>query len=164
MWSNILREGLEWSSQGIQTLAVVIIVVSIIFGSLRFFTQLVTRAPDPYRAYKVLLGRSLMLALEFMVAADVIRTVLLDLTAKGLELLAGLVAIRTFLGWSVVVELEGHWPWQSTADTAQIDQMGGDNAGKSVFRSMEGRGKPNQRSIEVPVLSTAFGGDIPGRS
>ena len=107
-----MREWLELSAQGIQALGVVVIVVSILFGSLRFLFQLARRAADSYHAYRTLLGRALLLALEFMVAADVIRTVLLDLTAKGLEILGGLVAIRTFLSWSVVVELEGHWPWQ----------------------------------------------------
>ena len=83
---------------------------------------------DAYRRYKMLLGRSLLLALEFMVAADVIRTVLLDLTAQGLEILGGLVAIRTFLSWSVTVELDGHWPWQSAALAARTERVGGDNA------------------------------------
>ena len=98
---------------GIQVLGVVVIVLSIMFGSLRFLMQLATRVTDSYRAYRTVIGRSLLLSLEFMVAADVIRTVLLDLTAKGLEILGGLVAIRTFLSWSVMVELEGRWPWQS---------------------------------------------------
>jgi len=111
-----MREWLEWSAQGIQALGVVVIVVSVIFGSLRFLLQLATRAAGSYHAYRTLLGRSLLLSLEFMVAADVIRTVLLDLTTKGLEVLGGLVAIRTFLSWSVMVELEGHWPWQPAPD------------------------------------------------
>jgi uncharacterized membrane protein len=108
-----MREWVEWSSQGIQALAVVIIVISIIFGSVRFLVQLSTRATDPYRAYKKLLGRSLLLSLEFLVAADVIRTVLLDLTAKGMEILGALVVVRTFLSWSLVLEIEGHWPWRA---------------------------------------------------
>ena len=45
-------------------------------------------------------------------AADMIRAVVLDLTTKGLEILSGLVAIRTFLSCSVTVELNGHAPWQ----------------------------------------------------
>jgi hypothetical protein len=57
----------------------------------------------------------LLLSLEFLVAADVIRTVLLDLTAKGMEILAALVAVRTFLSLSLVVELEGRWPWRLAA-------------------------------------------------
>jgi uncharacterized membrane protein len=122
-----MREWLEWSSQGIQGFAVIIIVASIVIGSLRFVTEWTKRVPDSYRRYKVLLGRSLLLALEFMVAADVIRTVLLDLTAKGLEILGGLVLIRTFLSWSVAVELEGRWPWQSRGATEE-ERMGGNNA------------------------------------
>jgi len=123
-----MREWLEWSSRGIQSLGVVIIVVSILFGSLRFLMELRKQTTDAYRRYKMLLGRSLLLALEFMVAADVIRTVLLDLTAQGLEILGGLVAIRTFLSWSVTVELDGHWPWQSAALAARTERVGGDNA------------------------------------
>jgi uncharacterized membrane protein len=110
-----MREWIELSSEGIQALAVVIIIVSIIFGFVRYVLQLVRRSPSSYSAYKRLLGRSLMLALEILVAADVIRTVLLDLTAQGLEILGALVVVRTFLSWSLVVELEGHWPWQSAA-------------------------------------------------
>jgi uncharacterized membrane protein len=90
-----MREWVEVSSQGIQSLAVVIIVVSFIFGSLRFLLHLSRGTNDPYRAYKELLGRSLLLSLEFLVAADVIRTVLLDLTAKGMEILGALVVVRT---------------------------------------------------------------------
>jgi uncharacterized membrane protein len=120
-----MREWIEWSSQGIQAFAVVIIVSSIIFGSLRCLLQMVRQHIDPYRAYKRLLGRSLLLALEFLVAADVIRTVLLDLTASGMEILGALVVVRTFLSWSLSVELEGHWPWQSTAVDAQRESGGG---------------------------------------
>jgi uncharacterized membrane protein len=109
----MMREWIEMSSDGIQALAVVIIVVSIAFGFLRYALRVATRTPHSYREYKRLLARSLMLALEILVAADVIRTVLLDLTAKGLETLGALVVIRTFLSWSLVVEAEGHWPWQS---------------------------------------------------
>ncbi len=110
---RMMREWIEVSSDGIQALAVVIIVVSITFGFLRYVLKLAKRTPSSYREYKRLLGRSLMLALEILVAADVIRTVLLDLTAQGLETLGALVVIRTFLSWSLVVETEGHWPWQS---------------------------------------------------
>src|ERR1700758_2827736 len=115
-----MREWVELSSKGIQALAVGVIAVSIVYGTLRFLRQVSKQGGDPYRAYKELLGRSLLLSLEFLVAADVIRTVLLDLTAKGMEILGALVVIRTFLSWSLVVELEGHWPWQAEGLVAQI--------------------------------------------
>ena len=75
----------------------VIIVVAILFGSLRFLLQLSKRVPDPYPAYKKLLGRSLLLSLEFLIAADVIRTILLDETAKSIGILGGLAHITVRL-------------------------------------------------------------------
>ena len=145
-----VREWVEWSSQGIQALAVVIIVISIVYGSLRFLRQLLQRATDPYRAYKQLLGRSLLLALEFLVAADVIRTVLLDLTAKGMEILGALVVVRTFLSWSLVVELEGHWPWQSVAGAAQSERARPDEARRGVPAAVGEMEKPAHWTVEVP--------------
>jgi uncharacterized membrane protein len=131
-----MREWVELSSQGIQALAVVIIVVSIIYGSLRFVVQLSTRVPDSYRAYKRLLGRSLLLSLEFLVAADVIRTVLLDLTAKGMEILGALVVVRTFLSWSLVLEIDGHWPWDLAPVGKQSEQVESEQAQKDDVRKL----------------------------
>jgi len=150
-----VREWVELSSQGIQALAVVLIVVSIIFGSIRFLLQLSTRVTDSYRAYKQLLGRSLLLSLELLVAADVIRTVLLDLTAKGMEILGALVVVRTFLSWSLVVELEGHWPWQSAAVAAQSAQAEEDDGRKPVDALMGGTNKSAQWGTDVSELAAS---------
>ena len=65
-----------------------------------------------YEVYKFRIGRSLLLGLEVLVAADIVKTIALDLTAESLAVLAGLVLIRTFLSWSLNVEIEGRWPWQ----------------------------------------------------
>ncbi|MGZ4830758.1 MAG: DUF1622 domain-containing protein [Candidatus Angelobacter sp.] len=150
-----MREWIEWSSQGIQALAVVIIAISIIFGSLRFLVQLSKRSEDAYRAYKQLLGRSLLLALEFLVAADVIRTVLLDLTAKGMEILGALVVVRTFLSWSLVVELEGHWPWRSSEIAAQGELLNKDDSRQSVYASTGELDQPAPWAVRVPVPPAA---------
>lgn len=150
-----MREWIEWSSHGIQALAVVVIVISIVYGSLRFLRQLSQHATDPYRAYKQLLGRSLLLALEFLVAADVIRTVLLDLTAKGMEILGALVVVRTFLSWSLVVELEGHWPWQSVAGVNQSERAGMDEVRKGVPVAVGELEKPAHWAVEVPAPPAA---------
>jgi uncharacterized membrane protein len=131
-----VREWIELSSEGIQDLAVVIIVVSIVFGSLRFLLQLSKRVTDPYPAYKRLLGRSLLLSLEFLIAADVIRTTLLDETARSVAILGGLVVVRTFLSWSVVVEIEGHWPWRSSAVEAQSERIVEEEVRKGAYASM----------------------------
>ncbi len=123
----------ESGASGNQDVAVVIIVVSILYGSVRFLLQLLRRVADPYPAYKKLLGRSLLLSLEFLIAADVIRTILLDETARSIGILGGLVLVRTFLSWSVVVEIDGHWPWQSAAATPQREQAEVVDARKPVY-------------------------------
>ena len=53
-----------------------------------------------------------MLGLEVLVAADIVKTIALELTFTSLGLLAGLVLVRTFLSWTLVLEIESRWPWQ----------------------------------------------------
>jgi uncharacterized membrane protein len=55
----------------------------------------------------------LLLGLEILVAADIIRTVVLQPTASNVVVLGLLVLIRTFLSWSLVLEIEDRWPWQA---------------------------------------------------
>ena len=67
---------------------------------------------EAYRRYRRGLGRAILLGLEFLVAADIIRTVAVSPTFRGVGVLAIVVAIRTFLSMTLEVELEGRWPWQ----------------------------------------------------
>jgi len=73
--------------------------------------------------YRRGLGRSILLGLELLVAGDIIRTVAIDPTFTSVGVLAVIVAVRTFLSWSLEVELQGRWPWQggeaATAETLQ---------------------------------------------
>lgn len=70
------------------------------------------REPDVYRHYRQQLGRSILLGLELLVAADIIRTVAVTPTAGSVAVLAGIVLIRTFLSFSLELEITGRWPWQ----------------------------------------------------
>ena len=63
------------------------------------------------------IGRAILLGLEVLVAADIVRSVTLAPTMGGLSVLATLVVIRTFLSWSLALELDGRWPWQRPATT-----------------------------------------------
>ena len=67
---------------------------------------------QPYDAYKIRIGRSLLLGLEVLVAADIVKTIAIEITFTSLGLLAGLVVVRTFLSWTLVLEIEGRWPWR----------------------------------------------------
>lgn len=57
-------------------------------------------------------GRAILLGLEFLIAADIINTVAVRPTLESVAVLAGIVAIRTFLSFSLELEIEGRWPWQ----------------------------------------------------
>ncbi|MGX1162217.1 uncharacterized protein DUF1622 [Arthrobacter sp. SLBN-100] len=65
-----------------------------------------------YRLYRQLLGRSILLGLELLVAADIIRTVAVTPTFETVGVLAIIVLIRTFLSFSLELEITGRWPWQ----------------------------------------------------
>lgn len=65
-----------------------------------------------YRQYRQLLGRSILLGLELLVAADIIRTVAVTPTFESVGVLALIVLIRTFLSFSLELEITGRWPWQ----------------------------------------------------
>ena len=67
-----------------------------------------------YGAFRSALGRSILLGLEFLVAGDSVKSLVINPTLDDLIVLAGLVFVRTFLSISLGVEINGHWPWEDT--------------------------------------------------
>ena len=120
-----ILEWIEVASLAIEILAVVIIVVTIFYAVFHYLFQGIFRPENErrYRELKERLGRSLSLGLEILVAADIIRTVALEATLSSVAVLGLLVLIRTFLSWSLVVELEGHWPWNPPAQPEQENEL-----------------------------------------
>ena len=103
----------EWSALGIELLAIALIVATILVSTVVYVLALAVQHKDrveSYERYRRRLGRALLLGLEILVAADIVRTVALDSTMNAILSLALLVIIRTFLSWSVVLEVEGFWP------------------------------------------------------
>jgi uncharacterized membrane protein len=94
----------------IETFGVFIIVAGIIWSTYIYVIR--RREERYYDQYKIRIGRSLLLGLEVLVAADIVKTIAIELTFTSLGLLAGLVVVRTFLSWTLVLEIEGRWPWQ----------------------------------------------------
>ena len=106
-----IRLAIEWSATAIEAFAVIVILGAIVHASLLYGLQLQQRREGAYERYKVYIGKALLLGLEFLVAADIVRTVALEPTLMNVGILALLVVVRTFLSWSLVVEIEGRWPW-----------------------------------------------------
>jgi uncharacterized membrane protein len=119
-----ILEWIEVAALAIEILAVVIIVVAILYSTLRYAFQaaLHPEAEDSYQELKFSLGRALLLGLEILVAADIVRTVALEATLESVVVLGLLVLIRTFLSWALVVEIEGHWPWHARRDRDQAEE------------------------------------------
>lgn len=113
-----ILEWIEFAALAIEVLAVVIIVVAIFYaiGRYAFHTTLHPEGEDHYQDLKIRLGKALLLGLEILVAADVVRTVALEATLESVTVLGLLVLIRTFLSWALVVEIEGRWPWQASPE------------------------------------------------
>ena len=113
-----ILEWIEYAALAIEVLAVVIIIVAIFGATMRYtYKALATRDDtELYTDLKIRLGRALLLGLEILVAADIVRTVALEATLQSVLVLGLLVVIRTFLSWALVVEIEGRWPWQPSQE------------------------------------------------
>jgi uncharacterized membrane protein len=96
----------------IEVFGVFILVAGIVWATFLY----VSRSTETHRydQYRIRIGRTLLLGLEVLVAADIVKTIAIELTFTSIGLLAGLVLIRTFLSWTLVLEIEGRWPWQRT--------------------------------------------------
>ena len=110
------RFWIELAARIIETLAVAIMVVFILLGTVRWLMHSAKNIEGAYERYRIVLGKTLLVGLELLVAADIINTVAFALTPNNLALLGGLVLVRTALGWTLTVEVEGHWPWQQTKE------------------------------------------------
>ncbi len=88
---------------------VTVIVAGILWATVMFIRHSGER---DYEHYKIRIGRSLLLGLELLVAADIVKTIAIEPTFLSLGVLAGLVVVRTFLSWTLTLEIAGHWPWQ----------------------------------------------------
>ena len=118
--TEVIHRVIEAAALVIELLAVAVIIAAVLVlaikrGTVRYLFQV--HAPGAYENYKHQLGKALLLGLELLVAADVVRTVALEPTLKNVAMLGLLVFIRTFLSWSLAVEMEGRWPWQSRPAT-----------------------------------------------
>jgi uncharacterized membrane protein len=109
-----ILDWIEYAALVIEILAVVIIVGAILYAIGHYIVRAAIHPEreELYKQLKVRLGKALLLGLEVLVAADIVRTVALEATLQSVAVLGLLVLIRTFLSWALVVEIEGRWPWQ----------------------------------------------------
>jgi uncharacterized membrane protein len=102
------------SGYAIEAVGVLVIVVGSCVSSV-IFTRTFRHLPEgiAYRTYRQQLGRSIILGLEFLIAGDIIRTVVVADTLENVAVLGLIILIRTFLSVTLHLEVEGRWPWQT---------------------------------------------------
>ena len=105
-------KSIEFIALGMEIMGVAVIGLAFLYATLRALVEIRQRNPDAYENLKIYIGRALQLGLEFLVAADIIRTVTVSPTREGILSLGLLIVVRTVLSWSITVEIEGCWPWQ----------------------------------------------------
>ena len=121
---SLLLSAIHGVTRAVEVIGVAVLLLGAAVSGVRYARDL--RQCPAGAAYKRLrsnLGRSILLGLELLVAADIINTVAIEPTLESLAVLAGIVLIRTFLSFSLEVEIDGRWPWQARNEHADGRQQ-----------------------------------------
>lgn len=112
--SEIIKPFAEWGAAIVEALGIGILVFTSIYILVYSVIKLVKSddSESTFHTIRLRLGRGILLGLELLVAADIIHTVAVELTFETVGVLAIIVLIRTFLSFTLEVELTGKWPWE----------------------------------------------------
>jgi uncharacterized membrane protein len=110
-----MKEFARLSSEILDTLSFTVILFAVALATAVYIVRVWREGFEAhYREYRANLGRGILVGLEILIAADILRSVVVDPTLQSMLVLGGIVLIRTFLSISLDVEINGHWPWQTT--------------------------------------------------
>ena len=111
----------ETAGRAVDAAGIAILIAGAIIAAIIFAANLRAPAirPDAYRRLRRNLGRAILLGLELLVAADIIKTVAISPTIQSVHALGLIVLVRSFLSMTLQLEIEGRWPWQSPEPPAQ---------------------------------------------
>ncbi|MDT0686141.1 DUF1622 domain-containing protein [Autumnicola psychrophila] len=117
-----LQVYIEYTAKFIEVAGILTIVIwtSIALG--RFLFSIQGTKPRSYRLLRQELGKGILLGLEILVAGDIIATVVTEPTMDRVLALAVIVLIRTFLSFSIELEIEGKFPWQRESHETRLDK------------------------------------------
>jgi uncharacterized membrane protein len=111
-------EVIELAVKGFDTAGVATMVIGALLACVSAAKTVRADRQGTYSRFRQQLGRSILLGLELLVAADIIRTVAITPTLDSVLVLGLIVVIRTFLSFSLELEITGRWPWQSAKHPA----------------------------------------------
>jgi uncharacterized membrane protein len=119
-----MQEFARLSSQILEAASFAVILLGVAISTGVFLVRVwLSGLSANYRDYRANLGRGILIGLELLIAADILKSVVIDPTLDSMLVLGGIVLIRTFLSISLDVEINGHWPWETTrlARQTQVD-------------------------------------------
>lgn len=113
-------ETISFAGYAIEAIGVLIVVLGSLLSS-AVFVRTFRQLPEgvAYKTFRRQLGRSIILGLEFLIAGDIIRTVVVADTLENVAILGLIILIRTFLSVTLHLEVEGRWPWQTEKPDAK---------------------------------------------
>ena len=119
-----LVEVIEGIGTTIDAIGVAVIAGGALLAVILTFGRIRQADDSAYEFFRRRLGRAILLGLEFLVAADIIRTVAVTPSGESVAVLGGIVLIRTFLSFSLQLEVTGAWPWQRRSIAAADKTQG----------------------------------------
>ena len=111
----MLRATVDWAASLFEAAGTFAMAFGALVAAALAFRDRGSGGRATFKSFRNRLGRAIILGLEFLVAADILRTISTEPTLSQVAVLGGIVLIRTFLSFSLEVELEGRWPWQAQA-------------------------------------------------
>ena len=112
---DLVLQGLTLVTQLLEICGAGFLILGFVFDTTRWWFGYL-RQQDSLTAlvrYRQSLGRSVLIGLEILVAATIIKTVIVEPSVEGMGLLVAMIVIRMLLGWTTVLEISGRWPWQA---------------------------------------------------
>lgn len=102
---------------GTEAVGVLVMLVGASYSSVVFIRHF-NKVPEgvAYHIFRRQLGRSIILGLEFLIAGDIMQTIIVAATWQNVAVLGLIILIRTFLSMTLYLEIEGRWPWQRAGD------------------------------------------------
>jgi uncharacterized membrane protein len=120
-----MQELARLSSMVLETASFAVILIAVAISTAVFLVHIRHGGFEAnYRDYRANLGRGILIGLELLIAADILKSVVVDPTLQSMLVLGGIVLIRTFLSISLDVEINGHWPWETTRLAKEAERNG----------------------------------------
>lgn len=102
---------------GFDAIGVAVIAAGALLAAVRGLVRPPVEPNERYRRFRQDLGGAIVLGLEFLVAGDIIRSVVVAPSLENVVVLGLVVLIRTFLSFALQWELHGGWPWRAATTT-----------------------------------------------